>query len=76
VHAAGNTSGGFTQVAAAFLLPKGATLTTVQPAAAVAAPVQVPSQLPRTGGADQGAALLAGSGLAAAGWLLRRRRSV
>jgi quercetin dioxygenase-like cupin family protein len=75
VHAAGNASGAFAQIGAAFLLTKGATLTTVQPAAALTAPVQVPRQLPRTGGVDLAVGLLAGGGIVGAGWSLRRRLS-
>jgi quercetin dioxygenase-like cupin family protein len=75
VHAAGNASGAFAQIGAAFLLTKGATLTTVLPAAALPAPVQAPRQLPRTGAADLAVGLVAGGGIVGAGWSLRRRLS-
>jgi quercetin dioxygenase-like cupin family protein len=67
VYVHGNTSGAFAQVGVSFLLPKGAPVLHAQAAAAA------PAQLPRTGGL--GAPLLAvgGGGLAAVGWLLRRR---
>jgi LPXTG-motif cell wall-anchored protein len=67
VYLHGNASGAFAQVGVAFLLPKGAPVLTAQIAAAA------PSQLPRTGGVGAPLLALAGGGLAAAAWLLRRR---
>jgi quercetin dioxygenase-like cupin family protein len=79
VHRVGNTTGAPAAVFASFLLPRGAALTTAQPGptgvspgAAAPAPA-APTQLPRTGGPDPVAFLIASAGLAAAGWLVRRR---
>ncbi len=49
VHAAGNAGAMKASLAVAFLLPKGAQLTTVQ----AAAPVAAPAALPQTGGATE-----------------------
>jgi LPXTG-motif cell wall-anchored protein len=73
VHAAGNIGSATSEVAATFLLPKGAPLTTVQPAAALAE-AAAPAQLPRTGGVGALHLALGGAGLASAAWVLRRRR--
>jgi quercetin dioxygenase-like cupin family protein len=75
-HIAGNDSQANTRVLFTALLPKGAQLTTVQGAPQNAAP---PAALPKTGddpAASQSAwvAVLAGAGLLATGWLLRRKR--
>jgi quercetin dioxygenase-like cupin family protein len=75
-HIAGNDSQANTRVLFTALLPKGAQLTTVQGAPQPPAP---PAALPKTGddpAASQGAwvAVLAGAGLLAAGWLVRRKR--
>ena len=71
VHQAGNPTPAQASLAAAFLLPKGAELTTVQQAAA-------PATLPQTGGDDSRSLtvwllLLVGSGLIAGGWFVRQR---
>ena len=71
VHQAGNTTPAQASLAAAFLLPKGAELTTIQAAA--------PATLPQTGGDSNHSLniwllLLAGSGLVAGGWLMRRQQ--
>jgi len=74
VHAAGNAGATKASLAVAFLLPKGAQLTTVQ----AAVPVAAPATLPKTGEADQRAligwlVLVTVIGLIAGGWLLRWR---
>jgi LPXTG-motif cell wall-anchored protein len=64
VHAAGNDTAGSASLAAVFLVPKGQTLTTVQPAS-----------LPRTGDASAPVGLgFAAVLLMIAGWVLRRVR--
>jgi len=75
-HIAANESGANARVLFTALLPKGAQLTTVQSAPQSPAP---PAALPKTG--EHPAAsehlwvvVLAGAGLLAAGWLLRRKR--
>jgi LPXTG-motif cell wall-anchored protein len=67
VYVHGNATGTVAQVGVSFLLPKGAPILTAQTAAAA------PTQLPRTGGAPTPLLALAGGGLAAAAWVLRRR---
>src|SRR5438093_1457286 len=71
VHAAGNAGAAKASLAVAFLLPKGAQLTTVQAAAPSA-----PGALPKTGEADSRAlsgwlVLVAVLGVIAGGWLIR-----
>lgn len=77
VHRAGAQSGAPVKVFASFLLPKGATLTTPQPAqtgtAPGAAPAAAPTQLPRTGGLEPAALALFAAACGVGGWLLRRR---
>jgi hypothetical protein len=75
VHAAGNAGTAKASLAVAFLLPKGAQLTTVQ----AAAPAAAPAALPQTGAADpralnQWPVLLIVIGVIVGGWLLRRLR--
>jgi quercetin dioxygenase-like cupin family protein len=75
-HIAGNAGDTTARVLFTALLPKGAPLTTVQQAPQNAAP---PAALPKTGehpAASQHlwVAVLAGAGLLATGWLLRRKR--
>jgi quercetin dioxygenase-like cupin family protein len=75
-HIAGNDSQATTRVLFTALLPKGVQLTTVQQAPQSAAP---PTTLPKTGeypaaSQDAWVAVLAGAGLLATGWLLRRKR--
>jgi quercetin dioxygenase-like cupin family protein len=75
-HIAANDSAANARVLFTALLPKGAQLTTVQGAPQ---PVAPPAALPRTGEDSLDwqhlwVAVLAGAGLLASGWLLRRKR--
>lgn len=75
VHAAGDAGTAKASLAVAFLLPKGAQLTTVQ----AAAPAAAPAALPKTGQADPQALsnwllIVAVIALIAGGWLLRHLR--
>ena len=73
-HSAGNTSGARARVMFSVLLPKGAELTTVLPAAPPAPP---PAELPNTGYYPRPLAWLVfsmGAGLLTTGWLIRRKR--